>query len=152
MIVRVYGLIMNNKGELLITDEHQQNMRMTKFPGGGLEFGEGIIDCLKREITEEMGMKLTNIEHFYTTDFFQKALFYADTQLISVYYTATLINAKKFICTTKPFDFQREENGAQSFRWINPFDFSVDNLTFPIDKLVFNKLQTQLQSNKLIVQ
>lgn len=147
LILRVYGLILNDNGELLITDEFQQSMRMTKFPGGGLEFGEGTIDCLIREIKEEMGMELTNVEHFYTTDFFQKALFYEDAQLISVYYTAKLKNEKEFIYSSKSFDFQEEINGAQSFRWVNPFNFSADNLTFPIDKFAFNKLQTQLQNN-----
>ena len=30
-------------------------MYVTKFPGGGMEFGEGTIDCIKRECMEEFG-------------------------------------------------------------------------------------------------
>ena len=48
-VVRVYGLIINDKKEVLLTDEYQQGMKMTKFPGGGLEFGEGPVDCIKRQ-------------------------------------------------------------------------------------------------------
>ncbi|MDO8952586.1 MAG: NUDIX domain-containing protein, partial [Draconibacterium sp.] len=75
-VIRVYGVIVNERREVLMTDEYQLGMKMTKFPGGGLEFGEGTIDGLKREFKEECnGQEIKNINHFYTTDFFQKALF-----------------------------------------------------------------------------
>ena len=70
-IIRVYAIIMNENNELLISDEYQLNMRMTKFPGGGLEFGEGTIDCMKREAIEEFGQEIEILEHYYTTDNFQ---------------------------------------------------------------------------------
>jgi len=52
-VIRVYGLIINANKEVLISDEYVLKTYMTKFPGGGLEFGEGTIDCLKREFREE---------------------------------------------------------------------------------------------------
>lgn len=147
LIVRVYGLIFNTRKELLIADEYQQNMRMTKFPGGGLEPGEGTVDCLRREILEEMGMELTNVEHFYTTDFFQQALFYNNAQLISIYYTANLKNEEQLHHTNIPFDFKEEKNGALSLRWVNPLVFNANSLTFPIDKVALQKLQTLISNN-----
>ena len=39
--VRVYGLLINNQNEVLVSDEQEYGMRFTKFPGGGLEYGEG---------------------------------------------------------------------------------------------------------------
>ncbi len=54
-IIRVYALILNLNNDILISDEYQLDMRMTKFPGGGMHFGEGPVDCLKREAVEEMG-------------------------------------------------------------------------------------------------
>ena len=51
--IRVYGLIFNERKEILLSDEFQLNTKMTKFPGGGLEFGEGTISCLEREFEEE---------------------------------------------------------------------------------------------------
>ncbi|NJK86737.1 MAG: NUDIX domain-containing protein [Bacteroidales bacterium] len=68
--VRVYGIILNNNA-VLLTDEFRHNLRMTKFPGGGLQFGEGPVECIMREAVEEFGQEVEVIEHFYTTHFFQ---------------------------------------------------------------------------------
>src|ERR1700761_2895768 len=83
--VRVYGILMNDQDQVLISDEQEYGMRFTKFPGGGLEFGEGLIDGLKREFVEECDVEIEVIKHFYTTDFFVKSAF-NDSQVISVYY------------------------------------------------------------------
>ena len=140
--IRVYGLILNERKEVLLTDEFQLNTKMTKFPGGGLEFGEGTINCLKREFEEECkGQKIINIRHFYTTDFYQKALFYTNHQLLSIYYLAELKSPIKFNISTKPFDFKKMKNGNQSFRWANLDAFDSINLTFPIDRIVIEKLK-----------
>src|SRR5665647_1625825 len=61
---------------MLLSDEFVHDMKMTKFPGGGLYFGEGPADCLKREAIEEFGQEIEIVEHYYTTHFFQQALFY----------------------------------------------------------------------------
>jgi ADP-ribose pyrophosphatase YjhB (NUDIX family) len=141
-IIRVYGLVTRNNDEVLVTDEFQLGQRMTKFPGGGLQFGEGPVECLIREIEEECnGQKIKNIEHYYTTGFFQQALFYPNHQLISIYYTAQLSGEPTFTIANKPFAFDLEEDGSQSFRWVkikllNPVEFS-----FPIDKLVAEKFR-----------
>ena len=84
--IRVYGIIRNEKNEVLLSDEFQLGQKMTKFPGGGLKFGEGAADCIRREAIEEFGQEIEIVEHFYTTDFFQRALFYPDHQLISNIY------------------------------------------------------------------
>lgn len=141
-IIRVYGLIVNDEKEVLLTDEFQVGMKMTKFPGGGLEFGEGAIDCLKREMAEECnGQQIKNIRHFYTTDFYQKALFFENHQLISIYYTAELTEPLQFNISEKPFDFEKLQNGNQSFRWAKINTLSESELSFPIDKFVLKKLQ-----------
>ena len=147
-IIRVYGLILNKSNEVLITDEFQLGMKMTKFPGGGLEYGEGTIDCLKREIREECnGQELQNIRHFYTTDFYHKALFYENNQLISIYYLAELKPPLKFTISKTPFHFEKMENGNQSFRWVKINELNEDDLSFPIDKFVTEKLKKQYFEN-----
>ena len=141
-VIRVYGLIINKRKEILISDEFQLGMKMTKFPGGGLHFGEGTIDCLIREMREECtNQQIENIKHFYTTDFFQKALFYENKQLISIYYLATLQEPVLFRISTKPFDFEKMQNGKQSFRWIKIKDLKITDMTFPVDKFVVEKLK-----------
>jgi ADP-ribose pyrophosphatase YjhB (NUDIX family) len=117
---------------------------MTKFPGGGLEIGEGTIDCLRREMREECNnQEIKNIKHFYTTDFYQKALFYENCQLISIYYLANLISPLKFKISENPFDFSEMRNGNQSFRWLKIKSLNEDEFTFPIDKFVVSKLINQ---------
>jgi ADP-ribose pyrophosphatase YjhB (NUDIX family) len=146
-IIRVYGIIRNEKNEVLISDEFQLGIRMTKFPGGGLHYGEGTLDCLKREFREECnGQEIVNPEHFYTTDFYQKALFYKNHQLISIYYMARLKEPICFKISEKPFDFAEMNNGNQSFRWININDLNETEITFPIDKIVSIKLKKQFGS------
>jgi ADP-ribose pyrophosphatase YjhB (NUDIX family) len=119
---------------------------MTKFPGGGLQFGEGTIDCLKREFKEECnGQEITNINHFYTTDFFQKALFLSNQQLISVYYTADLLNPLILKTSQIPFNFKELKNGNQSFRWSKIKTLKPDEFSFPIDKFVVSSLKNIYQ-------
>ena len=142
-VIRVYGIILNGI-KVLISDEFQLGIRMTKFPGGGLEFGEGTIDALQREFREECNeQEIYNIRHFYTTDFFQKALFYENKQLLSIYYLAELAEPIKFRISELPYDFQEDKNGNQSFRWIEIKKLNEADFTFPIDKFVAAKLKKQ---------
>ena len=140
-IIRVYGLIINSKNEILISDEFQLNMRMTKFPGGGMEFGEGPVDCLKREAIEELGQEIEVLDHFYTTDYFQPAYFYDDSQLISVYYFARFKEPVKFKISDKPFDFEQDRNGNQSFRWESIKKIKPEDFSFPVDQKVVGLLK-----------
>ena len=141
-IIRVYGLIVNTKNEVLLSDEYQLDTKMTKFPGGGLEFGEGPVDCLIREIKEECNnQELENIQHFYTTDYYQKALFFENAQLISIYYVAGFREPLVFDVSETPFNFGEMKNGSQSFRWKRIKDLEEGELTFPIDKFVANSLK-----------
>lgn len=144
LVIRVYALIVNDKNEVLLSDEYQLDMRMTKFPGGGMEAGEGPLDCIVREIEEECeGQSLLNVEHFYTTDYFQKALFMKDHQLISIYYKAELKEPVQFEITETPFAFEADVNGNQSFRWKSIRELVPMELTFPIDRKVAALLRDQ---------
>ena len=53
--IRVYGILINEQRQVLVSDELIHGMKITNFPGGGLEPGEGTRDCLKREFMEETG-------------------------------------------------------------------------------------------------
>src|ERR1700744_2702524 len=105
--VRFYGILMNDANEVLISDEQEYGMRFTKFPGGGLEFGAGLIDGLKREFVEECDVEIEVIKHFYTTDFFVKSAF-NDSQVISVYYIVKNTTPLNLVFKTEVFDFDDE--------------------------------------------
>ncbi len=133
--VRVYGLLINDSKQLLISDELEYGMRFSKFPGGGLEFGEGLIDGLKREFMEECNFEVEVISHFYTTDFYLKSAF-DDTQIISVYYLVKNISHINIPIKTVPFDFDEAGSDGifQSFRWLNLNQLKIEDVTFPADQ------------------
>ncbi len=135
LTIRVYALIGTDAGELLLSDEYRFGMRMTKFPGGGLQFGEGTIECLQREAKEELGQELCDIRHFYTTDFFIESQFHPGRQIVAVYYLASLTKPTDLNVVNKPFCFDDVE-GSQSFRYVNLNSIDMEHLTFPSDRAV----------------
>jgi 8-oxo-dGTP diphosphatase len=138
--VRVYGLLINEKEQVLLSDEEEYGFRFSKFPGGGLEYGEGLIDALKREFVEECEAEVEILEHFYTTDFFIKSVF-NDSQIISVYYIVKPLLALSLNFKEKIFDFDSEGDLLQAFRWKNISDLNIEDVTFPTDQKVIELLK-----------
>lgn len=132
--VRVYGILIRDS-HLLVTDEVVQGSHYTKLPGGGLEFGEGTIDCLKREFFEEMGIEVEVDRHFYTTDFFVPSAFNKEDQVISIYYLVKWTGTSDLpLLRKKKFDFKPGE--VQTFRWIALDELTSEDVDLPIDKVV----------------
>lgn len=134
--IRVYGLLINEQDQILVSDELIKGHYITKFPGGGLEFGEGIIDCLKREFMEETNNEIEVVDHFYTTDFFQQSAYNPSHQIISIYYLVKPGHNFQLITQTTPFEFVHHQDEAQSFRWIDLKNINVEDFSLPIDKIV----------------
>jgi ADP-ribose pyrophosphatase YjhB (NUDIX family) len=141
--LRVYGILLDNNNRVLVSDEYIRGNYYTKFPGGGLEFGEGTRDCLKREFLEEMNLSVRIGEHIYTTDFFQMSAFNPEHQIISIYYFAHALEEIKAPLRNKPFDFDERElniyaetGETETFRFVEWNDFSSESVTLPIDKVV----------------
>jgi len=135
--------MINEKKQVLVSDEFIRGAYYTKFPGGGLEFGEGTRECLKREFMEEMNLNVEVGQHIYTTDFFQLSAFNPAHQIVSIYYFANALEEIKAPLRTKPFDFDEQQmkvyeqkNETETFRFIDWQDFSADTVTLPIDKIV----------------
>ena len=84
-------------------------------------------------------MKIEVLEHFYTTDFFQKSAF-NDSQIISIYYKVRSLEDLKFNVSEIVFDFKDNINGQQSLRWISVDKLKKDDFTLPIDKFVAEML------------
>jgi len=136
--VRVYGLLVNEEQEVLLSDEFEVGRYFTKFPGGGLEFGEGLIEGLKREFVEECNAEIEVISHFYTTDFYEKSSF-NDSQVISIYYLVKPVKPLELNFKCQVFDF--DEGTSQCFRWKKINEISEDDVTFRTDKTVVKLLK-----------
>ncbi|MDX1938509.1 MAG: NUDIX domain-containing protein [Flavihumibacter sp.] len=141
--IRVYGLLIDANKRVLVSDEYIRGNYYTKFPGGGLEFGEGTRDCLKREFKEEMDLEVAVKDHLYTTDFFQMSAFNPSHQIISIYYFAEALEPIKVPIRTKIFDFDAQQmevyhktGETETFRFIDWNDFSAAVVSLPIDKVV----------------
>ena len=141
--VRVYGILRGKNKEVLVSDELIRGDYITKFPGGGLEFGEGTRDCLKREFKEEMNLEVKITDHLYTTDFFQMSAFNPEQQIISVYYLVAALEEIQVPLRAKLFDFDekqmeiyRKTGETETFRFIEWKDFREESVTLPIDKVV----------------
>ncbi|MBK9286145.1 MAG: NUDIX domain-containing protein [Flavobacteriales bacterium] len=138
--IRVYGLLVHN-GAVLVADEFIKGQRITKFPGGGLEFGEGLKDCLIREIREEMGVAVLDPVHFYTTDFFQQSAFHSTPmQVVSVYYTFRVPEPSAIPVVSVPFGDLAGPQDQEVFRWLPLGAVRVDAVSLPIDRVVLGML------------
>jgi ADP-ribose pyrophosphatase YjhB (NUDIX family) len=139
----VYGILINEEKHVLVSDEFIRGQYYTKFPGGGLEFGEGTRDCLKREFMEELNLQVEVLDHLYTTDFFQESAFRPGDQIISIYYLVKPMQTISARLSDKKFDFDEEQllryeekQEVETFRFIGWENLSEESVTLPIDKVV----------------
>ena len=145
--IRVYGILINEEKQVLVVDEFIRGKYYTKFPGGGLEFGEGTRDCLKREFKEEMNIEVAIGEHLYTTDFYQVSAFDPSHQIISIYYSVRSLEIldvavkNQFEIKEKAHENDEEIEGFRFIEWDKLSDVSV---TLPIDKTVVNLIKQKL--------
>ena len=139
--IRVYGICLNGADEVLIADERRGEILMTKFPGGGLEFGEGLVDGLKREFQEEAAADIEVYGLYYINDFLQISAFNPQDQLLSIYYTISLVAPLAAAISNFPFDFEPGDGDRMTFRWVAIENLDPAEFTFPIDKIVVEKLK-----------
>ena len=148
--IRVYGILQDEQQRILLSDEYIRGMFITKFPGGGLELGEGTRDCLVREFQEELNLRVSVGKHIYTTDYFQISAFNNQYQIISIYYQVNALEPITVPVRLKPFDFDAQQMEAyhktgetETARFIDWENFNADALTLPIDKIVADMLKEQ---------
>ena len=131
--IRVYAIYLNEKNELMALDEGYAGEKLVKLPGGGLEFGEGTIECLHREFAEELNLKIEVLEHFYTQEDFLVSRFRENEQLLTIYYTVNILNLE---------DLNILDESIENVKWVSLHE--ENQLPLPIDKIVFQKLKEKL--------
>lgn len=140
-------LLDEHKTSILLSDEIVGGEYYTKFPGGGLEYGEGILDCLHREAIEELGQDVEVLEQFYTSEIFQVSLFKPEDQIVCVYYKCCLLaddlgrRLPRFRIAGKKYDFLEIREREESFRWQSIEALKEEDLSLPLDQQVVARLK-----------
>ena len=131
--IRVYAIYLNKNNELMALDEGYAGEKLVKLPGGGLEFGEGTLECLHREFAEELNLKIEIVDHFYTQEDFLVSKFRKNEQLLTIYYQVNILNLD---------ELEILDESIEKVKWIS---LQEENpLPLPIDKIVFQKLKEKL--------
>lgn len=138
--IRVYGLLFH-ENRILLSRERIKGSLYTKFPGGGLEYGEGFKECVEREMMEEAGIEVTARKLFYLNEDFVPSAFHDRMQVISVYYQLES-NAKQDVVTDDPLKLDAgQHSGDQILYWCNLADLAEQDIQLPIDQKVVRLLQ-----------
>lgn len=135
--IRVYAIIINEQKQILVSDEMRFGLAFTKFPGGGLIWGEGTKDCLKRELYEELGLTAEVGDLFYVNDFAQMSAFKERDQLFSFYYFVNLDDYRQIVIEEHTIPLTEE---GENVRWVPITELNDETMTFPIDKKVIQRL------------
>ncbi len=131
--IRVYAIYLNENNELMALDEGYAGEKLVKLPGGGLEFGEGTLECMHREFAEELNLKIEIVDHFYTQEDFLVSKFRKNEQLLTIYYQVNILNLD---------ELEILDESIEKVKWIS---LQEENpLPLPIDKIVFQKLKEKL--------
>ena len=153
--IRVYGILINEAQQVLVSDEYIRGDFYTKFPGGGLELGEGTRDCLEREFMEEMNLKVAVGEHIYTTDIYQQSAFNNAYQIVAIYYLvkalepiAVPLRDKAFHFDTAQLEVYNLTQQIETFRFVDWNNFMPDTVTLPLDKIAVEMVIQMKKTNK----
>jgi ADP-ribose pyrophosphatase YjhB (NUDIX family) len=93
--VRVYMVVTRTsertgEQEVLVSYERLPMGGVMKFPGGGLEWGEGAKACIRREAIEELGQAVQVGELLHVSEGAHVSSFDPSHQVVAVHYEATL--------------------------------------------------------------
>ncbi len=143
--IRVYGLVVNDDHELLLSYERINNYSFTKFPGGGLQLGEGTAHCIQREFKEELSLSIDVVKLFYVTDFFIQNQFLPHQQVIVIYYVVKPVNKaslKQLNLASKQLESLNETNDI-SHSWIGIENISPSLFTFEAEQKAASLIQAE---------
>lgn len=128
--IRIYVAVLKEKKVLTLFEEYA-GVPLLKFPGGGLEYGESVIDCLHRELDEELNLKIKNVKHLYTQEDFVVSRFRENEQLLTIYYTAEMVEENELLIM---------DPCIEKIEWL-PIDTVENPFPLPVDKIAFEKLK-----------
>ena len=135
--VRVYGIWL--KGDkILISNENIDGFKMLKLPGGGLEYGEGPVECVIREFQEELAVCIEVNRLLHTTETFISSAFKRHEQVIAIHYLVTSNDAIASMEITQPT--RLGGTNYHIFEWCTLNAELLTKLTFEMDRQALIRL------------
>lgn len=135
--VVVGPLIYNDKGEVLLI----KNPKFGDFwtiPGGHIELNETAEEALRREIMEETGLELKNIEQICFSDGINPEFFYKKKHFIFLNYLAELAGGEI-----------KKSNEMTEYLWADPknlSDLKISSSVFPLIDIYLEKRVNNIDS------
>ncbi|HTV43353.1 MAG TPA: NUDIX domain-containing protein [Candidatus Sulfotelmatobacter sp.] len=120
-VATVGALVFNSKGEVLMIRTHKWS-NLWGIPGGKIKFGETSEAALRREIFEETGLKISDIEFVLVQDCIHSKEFYRDAHFVLLNYTCR--------SAAKNPQVRLNEEGRE-FRWLSLADAKKLKLNKP---------------------
>ena len=142
--LRVYGLILDATGDnVLVTTEHLfMEEEVIKFPGGGVESREGLVDAWWRECREELGAHppMRMIRQLEMTAVPIRSAFDPEEQLLAVYY---LLQLESDVANPWLHEAATEEAEPSrlSAHWEEISSLDMERFRFPTDRLAAAQLR-----------
>lgn len=127
-VVEVAAALIQRDGRYLIARRREGTHLegLWEFPGGKRRPGEGIEDCLKRELKEELDIEVEVHEEFKTIEY---------------PYPDFRVRLRFFRCAIVGGEVRSKE--GQAFRWVHPSEF--DRYEFPpADAQLLHELKTSV--------
>jgi len=130
------------ESRILLSDEFLAGRNCTKLPGGGLEFGEGPMECARREAREELGQPIDLGPLVHATGDFIRSDWRGDEQVLCQYYLATLPEPAGFRVADARFDYPGPDR--ESFRWGGLESLTDEEFTFGVDRSALSALRGRM--------
>lgn len=108
--VVVGALIYNDKNEIFLGKSYKWGENWI-IPGGHLDWGEKLVDCVKREVKEETNLKVDNIELVTIQESIFSKEFHKKKHMVFVDYC----------CKVENSDIKLNHE-IQEYVWVNPED------------------------------
>jgi mutator protein MutT len=137
-ISTVGALIFNSKNEVLMIRTHKWSNKWG-IPGGKIKWGETSETALRREIKEETGLKVTDIEFVLVQDCIHSKEFYHDAHFVLLNYTCR--------CVGKNPRVKLNDEG-QEFRWVKLAEAKKLKLNKPTKILIEAVLKSKIANRK----
>ena len=117
----VGALIVNSQGKILLAKSHKWFDRYT-LPGGHIEVGETMVEAVKREVREEVGLDVEVADMLLMQEAIFAPEFYKKKHFIFI----------DFYCKSKDEQVTLDQKEIQDYVWVYPgaaYNLKLDSFT-----------------------